>query len=116
MEIKEIKEQYAKECGYDSWEDLYLECLHTGIDAHIDDIATRYAQQFQPNTDLITTEICVLRERVAELEEHMKECASVLSWVLDNARPDSDWQTFTNSVMNAIVEANSLINKGKDNG
>lgn len=99
MEIKtieQIKEEYARENGYNCYGEI-------GPFAHtpemVDEIATRYASQFQ--------------ERVKELEEHMKECASVLSWVLDNARPDSDWQTFANSVMNAMVEANSLINKGK---
>lgn len=63
--------------------------------------------------DAFITEICVMKERIEELEEHMKECASVLSWVLENARPESDWETFTNSVTNAMVEAESLINKGK---
>lgn len=119
MEIKtieQIEEDYSKNNGWSDFGHFLEDNTTLGKVKIIRDICSLYASQFQTNTDLLTTEICVLRERVAELEEHMKECASVLSWVLDNARPDSDWQTFTNSVMNAMVEAESLINKDKDNG
>lgn len=48
-----------------------------------------------------------------ELVEMLEECVSVLTWTLENARPDSDWTTFTNSITNAIVESEELITKHK---
>lgn len=70
----------------------------------IDNVATRYASQFKTNNDLITTEICVLRERVAELEDALKIVNKGI-------------KTMNYPMLETInVDIESLINKGKDNG
>lgn len=55
--LEEIKEKYASEIGYEDWESMYAECLVTGIDAHINEVANRYASKYQ--------------ERIKELEDAM---------------------------------------------
>ena len=62
----------------------------------VDQIAIRYAQEV--NKDLV---------------DMLTECASVLTWTLENAKPDSDWQTFFNSITNAMVASEELIIKHK---
>lgn len=95
--LQQIKDEYANEQGRDSWDEFFSwnELTHTGIDRmqyHHDQIAIRYAQ-----------------EQNKELVEMLTECASVLRWTLDNAKPYSDWTTFTNSITNAMVASEELV-------
>lgn len=68
--IEQIKEEVAKESTYETWDSLKW---HIGIsDTMLDKVAKRYAAQFQSPTDLLTTEIMVLKERNQELEDSAK--------------------------------------------
>lgn len=70
----------------------------------IDEVMERYASQFQTNTDLVTTEICVLRDMVAELEDKLRECKVVLE----------NRERMSARIMQSVAdEVKSLINKGK---
>lgn len=65
MEIKsieQVKEEVAKEHGFRDFAMMYYD---EEVEIPISEIATRYAQQFQEQalTDVLTTEIMVLRER-----------------------------------------------------
>lgn len=74
---------------------------HFDSDNSVDEYAIvkamqEYASQFQTNTDLVTTEICVLRDRISELEGFLKE--------LDGC-DGNNFHTYRE-------ELESLINKG----
>lgn len=43
--LQQIKDEHAKELGYADYEDLFLEGVHTGIQACCDFIAIKYANQ-----------------------------------------------------------------------
>lgn len=85
MEIKSIeliKDEYATlVCIYPSWEELLNDIPSHEIESHTDEVATRYAQQFQAPTDVLTTEIMVLRERNEELVEMLEKLYNSDGWL-----------------------------------
>lgn len=90
--LQQIKDEYAiEEHCLESFDQLIR--VDEITDRDVDHIAIRYAQ-----------------DQNKELVEMLRECASVLRWTLDNATPDSDWTTFTNSITNAMVASEELIN------
>lgn len=96
-DLQQIKEEYAYEHKFEGWADLqdyYIYWDNEILEKAIDQVAIRYAQ-----------------EQKRGLVGMLEECVSVLTWTLENARPDSDWTTFTNSITNAIVESEELITK-----
>lgn len=117
MEIKsieQIKDEYATlVCIYPSWEELLNDIPSHEIESHTDEVAEHYAQQFQHPTDVLTTEIMVLRERNAEMLEMLEECRSVIEWYMDNARPDNNHEDFFNIGANQIEQIEQLITKAK---
>lgn len=105
MEIKTIEQIKEEEAINHGWENYNhaLDAANAGVISGFsfadlwEDVAIQYASQFQTNTDLITTEICVLRERVSELEGVLEKCRLYFS---DNGNQ-----------YHKVID--SLINKGK---
>src|SRR5690606_10139091 len=93
--IEEIIEEYTKYriSGVANFNEMISKSLMQPK-YHVKKIAERYAQS--QTQELI--------EQKRDLVDMLEECVSVLTWTLENARPDSDWTTFTNSITNAIVE------------
>lgn len=86
MEIKsieQIKDEVAKADNFHNWQLLFESCAmydYGRLEKAIDEVATRYAQQFQEQspTDVLTTEIMVLRERNAEMLEMLESTKDLL--------------------------------------
>lgn len=83
----------------------------------IDEIAQRYAQQFQAPTEVLTTEIMVLRERNEELVEMLERAKSTIA-VLKRSmlvHPDcelgSEFCDRTTDAQNLEDEIGELFNK-----
>ena len=54
--LQEIKEKHAKELGYESFEELFSEARHTGVDACVDLIAIKFANhKLQEASEKATT-------------------------------------------------------------
>lgn len=76
MEIKSIEQiikEHAIECGNTFGGNIVAMDIQA---VHV--VCTRYAQQFQAPTDVLTTEIMVLREKNAELVEMLKSTKDLL--------------------------------------
>lgn len=111
MEFKSI-EQIIKEHAIECSNTFGSKIVAMDIQA-VTVVCERYAQQFQSTTDVLTTEIMVLRERTAEMLEMLEESKSVIEWYMENTKPDHDWQTFFNIGANQIEQIEQLITKAK---
>lgn len=118
MEIKTIEQimhEVANELKYKDW-NVLRQCHAyklSNYDAIWKTVIERYSSQFQTNTDLITTELCVRNERIAELEEVLGRCLLQFKHQAEQGRyPELFLQE---NGGNGLGEIQSLINKGKDN-
>lgn len=58
--LQQIKDEHAKELGYDDYENLFSEAFHTGVQACVDLIAIKYAnEKLQQASDAQTPQFCV---------------------------------------------------------
>ena len=107
--LQQIREQVAKEYSFLNYSDLIFslrqDCEHDKV---IDEVALRYALQFKSNTDIITSEMFAMQERIAYLEELLEGIAKEIE--LGESIGKINLLT-SNSVEYDSIKR--LINKGK---
>lgn len=120
MEIKSISQildEVAKINGWDDFDSIHKKSTEKRNMIIAVNIAKKSAiafeAQFQNNTDLITTEICVLRERVAELEGMLGKCLTQFENQAEQGRYPELFLQINGG--NGLGEIKELINKGKGN-
>lgn len=86
MEIKgvrQIKEEYAIEQERDSWEEFreyYIYWDRGILQDGIDQVATRYASQFQKENDVLRKEVTELKETILMYKECFEEFIPTDKW------------------------------------